>query len=106
LIRFITKEFLCLENPQMLPPRNVAIDGVINTGLNFYARRLIYRKLGMFAFIAKPFMKFIESMLTKRVIKFCDRIDNYRNRYNNRATPSAPPPPSYYNDKSDDFKND
>ncbi|UJR26008.1 hypothetical protein I4U23_007354 [Adineta vaga] len=97
------------ENPQLVPPRNVAIDGVINTGLSFYTRRLIYRKLGMFQFIAKPFMSCIESILTKRVIKFCDRIDNLRNRYNNRSNtssePSAPPPP-YYNEKSDDFKYD
>lgn len=84
----------------------MAIDGVINTGLNFYSRRLIYRKLGMFSFIAKPFMTFIETLLTKRVIKFCDLVESIRNRYNNRSTaPSAPPPP-YYNENSDDFKYD
>ncbi|CAF1275751.1 unnamed protein product [Adineta steineri] len=99
------------DNPELVPQRNVAIDGVINTGLNFYTRRLIYRKLGMFSFIAKPFMTLIEGILTKRVIKFCDRIDNIRNRYggnnNNRSTaPSAPPPPSYYNEKSSGVKYD
>ncbi|CAF0768419.1 unnamed protein product [Adineta ricciae] len=95
------------DNPQLIPPRNVAIDGVINTGLNFYTRRLIYRKLGMFAFITKPFMSFIESLLTKRVIRFCDRVDDIRNRYNNRSTaPSAPPPPPYYSGKSDGAKFD
>ena len=81
---------------------------MINTGLSFYSRRLIYRKLGMFSFIAKPFMSCIESILTKRVIKFCDRIDNIRNRYNNNnqtTAPSAPPPP-HYNEKSDDYKYD
>jgi hypothetical protein len=93
---------LSLENPHLVPPRNVAIDGVINTGLNFYTRQLIYRKLGMFSFLAKPFMTFIETILTKRVIKFCDRIDYIRNRYtNNNQTnaPSAPPPP-YYDEPS------
>ncbi|CAF0723533.1 unnamed protein product [Rotaria sp. Silwood1] len=100
------------ENPQLLPSRNIAIDGIINTGLSFYTRRLIYRKLGMFSFIAKPFMTLIEKLLTKRVIKFFDQIDNLRNRYNNRTmqpsapmAPSAPMPP-YYNDKPDEFKYD
>jgi hypothetical protein len=89
----------------------VAIDGVINTGLSFYTRRLVYRKLGMFSFLAKPFMTFIEKILTNRVIKFCDRIDYIRNRYNNNnnqhqtTRPSAPPPP-YYNEKSNDYKYD
>ncbi len=61
----------------------------------------------MFSFIAKPFMNLIETLLTKRIIKFCDRIDSIRNRYgnyNNRQTnqPSAPPPPpSYYDEKYD-----
>jgi len=94
------------ENPHLIPARNVAIDGVINTGLNFYTRRLIYRKLGMFSFIAKPFMNFIEKILTNRIIKFCDRIDYIRNRYNNnnnRSTaPSAPPPPYHYENSNDD----
>ncbi len=103
--------FLSLENPHLVPARNVAIDGVINTGLNFYSRRLIYRKLGMFSFLAKPFMTCIETILTNRVIKFCDTIDYYRTRYtnNNNQTnaPSAPPPPPpYYNEKSDEFKYD
>jgi hypothetical protein len=92
---------LSLENPKLLPPRNVAIDGVINTGLSFYTRRLIYRKLGMFSFIAKPLMTLVESILTKRVIKFCDGIDHLRSRYNNNnqsPSPSAPPPP-YYDEK-------
>jgi small-conductance mechanosensitive channel len=96
------------DNPNLLPPRNIAIDGVINTGLSFYTRRLIYKKLGMFSFLAKPFMTFIERILTNRVIKFCDVIDHYRNRYNdNNQTnrPSAPPPP-YYNEKPDDYKYD
>ncbi|CAF2743385.1 unnamed protein product [Rotaria sp. Silwood2] len=91
------------ENPHLLPSRNVAIDGIINTGLSFYTRRLIYRKLGIFSFIAKPFMTLIERLLTKRIIKFCDHIDKRRNRNNNQTIkPSAP----YYNDKPDDFKYD
>lgn len=102
--------FFLLENPNLVPPRNAAIDGVINTGLSFYSRRLIYRKLGMFSFLAKPFLTLIEKILTNRVIKFSDTIDNYRNRNNNnnnqRTSPSAPPPPSYCNEKSDDFKYD
>jgi hypothetical protein len=108
---FLLMSILSLENPDLLPPRNVAIDGVINTGLSFYTRRLVYRKLGMFSFLAKPFMTFIERILTNRVIKFCDRIDYIRNRYNNNNNqhqtprPSAPPPP-YYNEKSNDYKYD
>ncbi|CAF0872666.1 unnamed protein product [Rotaria sordida] len=101
------------ENPQLLPSRNKAIDEIVNTGLSFYTRRLIYKKLGIFSFIAKPFMTLIENLLIKRIIKFCDQIDKLRNRYNNRTmppsappAPSAPMPPPYYNDKSDDFKYD
>lgn len=89
-----------LAHPDLVPPRNVAIDGVINTGLSFYTRRLVYRKLGMFSFVAKPLMGLVESILTKRVIKFCDRVDSIRNRYggsNSRANePSAPPAPYDY----------
>ena len=88
------------ERPDLIPPRNVAIDGVINTGLNFYIHRLIYRKLGIFSFLAKPLTSLIEKILTKRVIRFCDRVDSIRNRYgntNSRSTqPSAPPPPYDY----------
>jgi len=63
----------------------------------------------MFSFLAKPFMTFIERIVTNRVIKFSDKIDHYRTRYNNTNqtnAPSAPPPPPYYNEKSDDFKYD
>lgn len=95
------------ENPNLLPSRNVAVDGVINTGLSFYTHRLVDRKLGMFSFLAKPFMTLIASTLTGRVISFCDRIDRLRGRTNDRSpAPSAPPgpPPSYYNEKPDTFK--
>jgi len=55
-------------------------------------------------------MTFIERIVTNhRVIKFSDKIDHYRTRYNNTNqtnAPSAPPPPPYYNEKSDDFKYD
>ena len=71
------------EHPDLVPPRNVAIDGVINTGLNFYIRRLIYLKVGMFSFLASPLTSLVEKILTKRVIRFCDRIDSVRNRYGN-----------------------
>jgi hypothetical protein len=61
----------------------------------------------MFSFIAKPFMNLIQSILTNRVIKFFDRIDSIRGRYNNNnrtTTPSAPPgPPPSYSEKSDHF---
>lgn len=90
---------LVVDHPDLVPPRNVAIDGVIHTGLSFYTRRLVYRKLGMFSFLAKPFIGLIESILTKRVIKFCDRVDSIRSRYGNANgrsnQPSAPPPPPY-----------
>ncbi len=84
---------------------------MINTGLIFYTRRLIYRKLGMFSFLAKPFITLIQTFLTKRVIKFCDRVDSIRNRYGGNSNiqsnqPSAPPPPPYYNEKSDGNKYD
>jgi len=83
------------ENPQLLPPRNVAIDGVVNGALTFYTRRLVYRKLGMFSFLAKPIMWLIESVLVKRLISFFDKIDLIRRRYGARSTaPSAPPPPT------------
>lgn len=106
--------FLSLDNPNLVPPRNTAIDGVINTGLSFYTRRLVYRKLGMFSFLVKPLLTLIEKILTNRVIKFCDKVDYYRNRSNNnnnnnsnnfQQKPSAPPPP-YYDEKSDNFKYD
>lgn len=99
------------ENPQLLPPRNVAIDGVVNTGLAFYSRRLIDRKLGMFAFIGRPLVTLVASILTNRLIGFFNRIDQYRSRQNNNrpttVAPSAPPgPPPPYQEKANSLKFD
>ncbi len=67
----------------------------------------------MFSFLAKPFLTLIQSLLTKRVIKFCDRIDSYRSRYGGNSNsqsnqPSAPPPPPppYYNEEFTENKYD
>ena len=98
---------ISLDNPQLLPQRSVAIDGVINTGLSFYTRRLIDRKLGMFSFLAKPLLTLLASILTNRVVKFFDQIDRLRGRFDGRGpTPSAPPgpPPPYYQEKADHSK--
>ena len=102
----ISKDFLNLENPQLLPSRNIVIDGIINTGVNFYTRRFIYRKLGMFSFLLKPFMSLVEKILTYRVIKFCDQIHNIRKRHHNQTTAPSTLLSSFHNDDFDCCKSD
>ena len=97
----ISKDFLYLENPQLLPSRNIVIDGIIDTCLKFYTRRLIYRKLGMFSFLLKPFISLIEKILTYYVIKFCDRIHNIRKRHHSQTTAPSPPVSSFHTDDFD-----
>ncbi|CAF0735944.1 unnamed protein product [Didymodactylos carnosus] len=68
------------QNPQELPSRNVAFDAVINQVVIFYTSRLIYKKLGIFHFLAKPLIFLLERVLKNRVATFFDTIDRLRGR--------------------------
>lgn len=65
----------------------------------------------MFAFLGRPLVTLVASILTNRVIGFFDRMERLRTRYTNPTTtgplPSAPPgPPPPYQEKADNFKYD
>lgn len=65
----------------------------------------------MFAFIGRPLVTLVASILTNRLIGFFNRVDQYRSRHNNNrprtVAPSAPPgPPPPYQEKADSLKFD